>query len=122
MNPIHGNLTQDPKASIERTITIFRKKIQVQHLILGTTTAAVIIGSLLLEKTQHEDATRSHSAFPAQSSAGLRELPLRDDSRTRLGVRLGLLREPILAVTSRQLSLAELEPALRESLYPESNT
>ena len=60
MNQIHGNLTQDPKPVIERTITIFRKKIQVQHIILGTVTAAVTIGSLLLGVKENEDATRCH--------------------------------------------------------------
>ncbi len=58
MNQIHGNLTKDPIESIERSITVFRKKIQVQYLILGTVTAAVTIGSLLLERNNHEDATR----------------------------------------------------------------
>jgi hypothetical protein len=49
VNSPHGNLSFDPKASIERTITLplIRKKVQTQHLILAGTTAAVLIGSLL---------------------------------------------------------------------------
>ncbi len=60
MSQIHGNLTKDPIESIERTVTIFHKKIQVQKLILAGTTAAVLIGSLLLEGNEHEsnDARR----------------------------------------------------------------
>jgi len=58
---IHGNLTHDPIHSIERTLTIFRKKIQIQHLIIAGMTAAVTIGSLLLEGKEHEsDAQGSH--------------------------------------------------------------
>lgn len=57
---IHGNLTYDPKASIERKVTIFGKKIQVQYIILAGTTAALTIGSLLLENNENEDASRSH--------------------------------------------------------------
>ena len=61
MSNIHGNLTVDPKPSIERTITILGKRIQVQHIILAGTTAALAIGSLLLgEKEHEEDAFRSH--------------------------------------------------------------
>lgn len=47
MSQIHGNLTYDPKSSIERTITILGKRIQVQHIIIVGTTAAVTLGSLL---------------------------------------------------------------------------
>ncbi len=58
---LHGNLKADPKSTIERTITIFGKKIQVQHITLAGITAALTIGSLLLkEENEHEDATRSH--------------------------------------------------------------
>ena len=60
VNNLHGNLSFDPKASIERTITIFGKKIQVQHIILAGTTVALGIGSLLLKEKEHEDATRNH--------------------------------------------------------------
>lgn len=61
MNNIHGNLTVDPKPSIERTIIILGKRIQVQHLILAGTTVALGIGSLLLEgNTNESDAPRSH--------------------------------------------------------------
>lgn len=57
---IHGNLTQDPKSSIERKITILGKRIQVQHLIIAGTTAAITIGSLLLGEKENEDASWSH--------------------------------------------------------------
>jgi len=57
---LHGNLTRDPILSIERTVTILGKRIQVQHITLGTIAAALTIGSLLLkEEKEHEDATRS---------------------------------------------------------------
>ena len=61
LDNIHGNLTHDPKASIERTITILGKRIQVQHLILAGMTVTLGIGSLLLEGNQNEsDAQGSH--------------------------------------------------------------
>lgn len=60
MNSIHGNLTKDPKPSIERTITIFGKKIQIQHIILAGTTAVLTIGSLLIGEKENEDATRCY--------------------------------------------------------------
>lgn len=59
-NPIHPVLTYDPKPVIERKITILGKRIQVQHLIIAGTTAAVMLGSLLLGENNHEDAIRSH--------------------------------------------------------------
>lgn len=52
--------TSKLKFSGDKTLTIFRKKIKVQHIIIGTVTAAVTIGSLLLGDKEHEDATRSH--------------------------------------------------------------
>lgn len=60
LDSIHGNLTHDPKSSIERTITLFGKRIQVQHLILAGTTVALGIGSLLLGEPDNDEATRSH--------------------------------------------------------------
>ena len=58
---IHGNLVIDPKSSIERTITILGKRIQVQHLTLAGITVALGIGSLLLGENEHEsDAQGSH--------------------------------------------------------------
>lgn len=57
---IHGNLTQDPKSSIERKVTILGKRIQVQHLIIAGTTAAVSLGCLLFGDNNHEDAKRNH--------------------------------------------------------------
>lgn len=60
MNSIHGNLTQDPKSSIERKVSILGKRIQVQHIITLGTIAAVTIGSLLFGENNHEDAKRSH--------------------------------------------------------------
>jgi len=59
---LHGNLTQDPKRSIERTVTVLGKPIQVQHITLATITAALTLGSLLLSEEKdntHEDAQRS---------------------------------------------------------------
>lgn len=53
-------LTQDPKASIERTITIFRRKIQTQYLILAGSLATVLIGSLLLPKENQNEARWNH--------------------------------------------------------------
>ncbi len=60
MNTIHGNITQDPKSSIERKVSILGKRIQVQHLIIAGTTVAVAIGSLLFGDNNHEDAKRNH--------------------------------------------------------------
>ena len=60
LSNIHGNLTIDPKPSIERKVSIFGKKIQVQHLILAGTAVTLTIGSLLVGESQNEDATRSH--------------------------------------------------------------
>jgi len=61
VNSIHGNLTHDPKPSIERKVSILGKRIQVQHIILAGTTAAVLLGSLLFgEENNHENASRSH--------------------------------------------------------------
>lgn len=60
VSSIHGNLSKDPKESIERKLSIFGKKIQVQYIILAGTTAVVAIGSLLFGENTNEDATRSH--------------------------------------------------------------
>ena len=55
VNGIHGNLTHDPKATIERTVTVFGRKVQVQTLILSGTSLAVAIALLLRkEETNHE--------------------------------------------------------------------
>lgn len=60
INPIHGNLSKPPTHE-NRTITIFGKKIQVQHLIIAGTTAVVGIGSLLLGEQENEgNAQGSH--------------------------------------------------------------
>lgn len=57
---IHGNLSHDPKTSIERTVTILGKRIQVQHIILAGTTAALTIGLLLENIHNEQDAIRSY--------------------------------------------------------------
>ncbi len=58
---LHGNLSKDPKSSIERTITILGKRIQVQHLTLAGITVALGIGSYFLGEHEHEsDAQGSH--------------------------------------------------------------
>lgn len=57
---LHGKLSYDPKESIERKISLFGKKIQVQHLITIGTIAAVTVGSLLLGENNNEDAKRSY--------------------------------------------------------------
>ncbi len=58
---LHGNLSKDPKSSIERTITILGKRIQVQHLTLAGITVALGIGSYFLGEQEHEsDAQGSH--------------------------------------------------------------
>lgn len=61
MKSIQPILSKDPIESIERKVSIFGKKIQVQHLIIAGTTAALTLGSLLLkEENENEDAERSH--------------------------------------------------------------
>jgi hypothetical protein len=56
---LHGPLTTDPKASIERTVTIpvLKRKVQVQTLILSGTSLAVAI-ALLLKKEEKEHETK----------------------------------------------------------------
>lgn len=56
VNNIHGLLSNDPKSSIERTVTIFGRKVQTQVLILSGTSLAVAI-ALLLSKEEKENET-----------------------------------------------------------------
>lgn len=55
-NGVHGPLTTDPLASIERTVTIRGRKIQTQYLILSALTIS-LAASLLLTKEQTNNET-----------------------------------------------------------------
>lgn len=58
-NPIHGNLIKDPKASIERTVTILGRKVQVQTLILSGTSLALAIALALKKEDSIDETPRS---------------------------------------------------------------
>jgi len=51
---LNGPLTVDPKTSIERTVSIFKRKVQVQTLIISGTSLAVAIALLLSKEETHE--------------------------------------------------------------------
>lgn len=56
---IHGPLKTDPIQTIERSVTVFGRKVQTQVLILSGTSLAVAI-ALLLSKEEKEHETPRH--------------------------------------------------------------
>lgn len=55
---VHGPLKVDPKSSIERTVTIFGRKVQTQTLILTGTSLALAIALVLTKETIKDETPR----------------------------------------------------------------
>lgn len=56
---IHGLLPSDPIASIERTVTLFGRKVQTQTLILSGTSLALAIALVLSKEETSNETTRT---------------------------------------------------------------